>query len=177
MSSCSRSRSSARAAPPGRSSPAAAARSAPRHPRPSLRAGGAHDTHEKMVAAACGRGDGDDQPRNGAEKRPSDLSSWPTARENKVTKKHAGRRTIELRRKASEFDSRSTQKSNNLEPPRAGGLCSHPAKAVKGTDEIIDSGRVGACDSFTLTDHTTTAMHEHAVDITRLVWLGCSAWL
>ena len=49
--------------------------------------------------------------------------------------------------------------------------------SVKGTDEIIDSGRVGACDSFTLTDHTTTAMHEHAVDITRLVWLGCSAWL
>ena len=48
---------------------------------------------------------------------------------------------------------------------------------VKGTDQIIDSGRVGACDSFTLTDHTTAAMHEHAVDITRLVWLGCSAWL
>ena len=40
----------------------------------------------------------------------------------------------------------------------------------KGTVEMIDSGGVGLCYSVTLTNHTTQAMHEHAVGITQLVW-------
>ena len=52
-----------------------------------------------------------------------------------------------------------------------------PLLPIKGAVESITSGCVGACYSFTLTNHTTSAMREHAVDITQLIRLGWSALL
>jgi len=60
-------------------------------------------------------------------------------------------------------------------PGRPVGFAS--LKVLKGTAQIVCRGGVSVCYSLTLTIHTTAAMHEHAVGITRLVWPGCSAWL
>ena len=49
--------------------------------------------------------------------------------------------------------------------------------SLKGTAQMVYRGGVCGCYSFTLTNHTTYAMHEHAVAITQLIRLGWSALL
>ena len=48
---------------------------------------------------------------------------------------------------------------------------------VQGTVEMVASGGYDVAYSFTLTNHATPAMHEHAIDMFGLHWLGRRARL
>ena len=48
---------------------------------------------------------------------------------------------------------------------------------VRGAVEMVTSGGYDVAYCFTLTNHATSAMHEHAVDMLGLHWLGRRARL